>query len=60
MFKSHPRRMSLGFSLMASRAFVNNAALVAYALVLPTFYEVLSGRSRVDRAGTGRHRAAGR
>jgi MFS family permease len=42
MFGTYPRRSVLGFSLMASQAFVYNAVFFSYALVLTTFYAVPS------------------
>ncbi|HEY4345957.1 MAG TPA: MFS transporter [Gaiellaceae bacterium] len=43
MFGRYPRRSVLGFSLMASQAFVYNAVFFSYGLVLTTFYNVPSG-----------------
>jgi MFS family permease len=43
MFGTYPRRSVLGFSLMASQAFVYNAVFFTYGLVLTTFYNVASG-----------------
>ena len=40
---TYPRRCVLGFSLMASQAFVYNAVFFSYALVLTTFYNVPAG-----------------
>jgi MFS family permease len=43
MFGRYPRRSVLGFSLMASQAFIYNAVFFTYALVLTTFYNVAPG-----------------
>jgi hypothetical protein len=43
MFGRYPRRSVLGFSLMASQAFVYNAVFFTYGLVLTTFYNVSPG-----------------
>jgi MFS family permease len=43
MFGTYPRRSLLGFSLMASQAFLYNAVFFTYGLVLTTFYNVPSG-----------------
>jgi MFS family permease len=40
MFTEYPRRFALGFSLMASQAFLYNAIFFTYALVLTNFYDV--------------------
>jgi MFS family permease len=40
----YPRRFVLGFSLMASQAFLYNAIFFTYALVLTTFYEIDASR----------------
>jgi MFS family permease len=41
LFRTYPRRATLGLVLMASQAFFYNAIFFTYALVLGTFYGVL-------------------
>jgi MFS family permease len=45
MFQMYPKRSVLGLVLMASQAFLYNAVLFTYALVLSTFYGVSAGNA---------------
>ncbi len=44
VFKVYPKRSIVGFSLMASQAFLYNALFFTYGLMLTTFYDVSSSQ----------------